>query len=103
MASQTPIPKNILVFGATGAIGKYIIEELYNARSSFEKIAFFTSKATAENKADEIKSWREKGVDVIVGDVTSEDDISKAYEGMHMLFPPTPLISKTHLKNINRL
>lgn len=81
MAAQTPIPKNILVFGATGVIGKYIIEELYNARSSFGKIGFFTSKATAENKADEIKSWRDKGVEVVVGDVSSEDEVSHAYKG----------------------
>ncbi|KAF1843781.1 NAD(P)-binding protein [Cucurbitaria berberidis CBS 394.84] len=81
MATDTPLPKKVLVFGATGLIGKYIIQELYNARSSFEKIGFFTSKTTVENKADEVNEWKEKGVEIIVGDVNSEDDVNKAYEG----------------------
>lgn len=75
------IPKKVLVFGATGLIGQYIIQEIYNARSSFEKIGFFTSEATAKNKSDEVNGWKEKGVEVIVGDVNSEDDVAKAYEG----------------------
>ncbi|KAF2025059.1 NAD(P)-binding protein [Setomelanomma holmii] len=74
-------PTNILVFGATGLIGQYIIQEIYNARSSFEKIGIFTSESTAKNKQDEIESWKKKGIEVIVGDVTSEDDVAKAYEG----------------------
>lgn len=79
MAPQ--VPRKILVFGATGVIGKYIIEEIVNASSSFDKIGLFTSPFTAQNKADEINSWKEKGVDINIGDVNSEDDIKKAYEG----------------------
>jgi thioester reductase-like protein len=37
MATDALMPKKILLFGATGVIGKYILQELYNARSSFEK------------------------------------------------------------------
>lgn len=79
MASETP--KKILIFGATGVIGKYIIQELVNARSSFDKIGLFTSPSTAQNKADEINGWEEKGVSITVGDVNSEEDVKKAYEG----------------------
>lgn len=83
MAAETSIPKKLLVFGATGLIGQHIIREIYNARSSFDKIGFFTSKSTANNKPDELKDWKEKGVNVIVGDVNSEEDVAKACQGVY--------------------
>ncbi|KAF2629979.1 NAD(P)-binding protein [Macroventuria anomochaeta] len=79
MASE--LPKRVLIFGATGVIGKFIIEEIVNARSAFDKIGLFTSPETAKNKRDEINGWEEKGVDINVGDVNSEEDVKKAYEG----------------------
>ena len=75
------VPKKILVFGATGVIGKYILQEIVNARSSFDKIGLFTSPSTVGNKAQEIRKWKGEGVDIIAGDVSSEDDVKKAYEG----------------------
>lgn len=72
-------PRDILIFGATGVIGKYIIAEIINAKSSFGKIGIFTSQNTVESKADEIKALKAKGVEVIVGNVDSEDDVNKAY------------------------
>ncbi|KAG9204663.1 hypothetical protein G6514_000447 [Epicoccum nigrum] len=75
------LPKKILIFGATGVIGKYIIREIVNGRSSFEKIGLFTSPLTAETKSSELDVWRGAGVEVIVGDVTSEADIKEAYKG----------------------
>ncbi|KAF2129752.1 NAD(P)-binding protein [Dothidotthia symphoricarpi CBS 119687] len=79
MTNDTMTPRKVLVFGATGVIGKYILGELYNARSSFEKIGLFTSAATAKNKSEELSSWKEKGVNVIIGDVDSEDNVNMAY------------------------
>lgn len=81
MATNGPISKKILVFGATGVIGKYISQELYKARASFERIGIFTSASTVETKAAEIYGWKEKGIDVIIGDINSEHDLAKAYEG----------------------
>lgn len=85
------LPRKVLIFGATGTIGQYILQELYKARTSFEKIGFFTSANTAQNKADEVNGWKEKGIDVIVGDVNFEKDVKKAYEGRdpktHTFFP----------------
>jgi uncharacterized protein YbjT (DUF2867 family) len=81
MAGVDSLPSKILVFGATGLIGHHIIHEIYNARSSFEKVGFFTSESTAKNKPDELDDWRKKGVEVIVGDVNSEEDVAKAYKG----------------------
>ncbi|KAJ4990767.1 NmrA-like family protein [Stagonosporopsis vannaccii] len=75
------LPKSVLIFGATGVIGKYITQEIVNARSSFDKIGLFTSPSTVKNKPDEINHWEENGVDINVGDVTSEEDVKKAFEG----------------------
>lgn len=84
MATNTSIPRKIIVFGATGLIGSHIIQQIYNARESIEKIGFFTSESTAKNKPDELEAWRKKGVDVIVGNIDSGDDVAKAYEGTFM-------------------
>lgn len=81
MAHITPTPRKILLFGATGTIGKYICSELIRARTSFDKIGVFTSPSTAANKSGEINSWKKQGIEVIVGDVNSEEDLAKAYEG----------------------
>ena len=74
-------PSNILIFGATGVIGKFITEQLVAAKSNFSRIVIFTSHGTVENKKDEIGRLKEQGVEVVVGDVTDEGDVRKAYEG----------------------
>ncbi|KZM22536.1 uncharacterized protein EKO05_0009527 [Ascochyta rabiei] len=78
MASN--LPKKVLIFGATGVIGHFIIREIVNAGSSFDKIGLFTSPETVKNKPDEISGWKEKGVEINVGDVNSEEDVKKVYE-----------------------
>ncbi len=74
-------PHNILIFGATGVIGKFITEQLIAAKSNFNRIAVFTSPGTVENKKDEIEKLKGQGLEVIVGDVTSESDVRGAYKG----------------------
>ena len=78
---SSPTPSKILLFGATGVIGKYILEQLIEAKPAFEKIGIFTSPGTAEKKSEDIKKLKEKGVEVVVGDVNSESDVKKAFEG----------------------
>jgi NAD(P)-dependent dehydrogenase (short-subunit alcohol dehydrogenase family) len=75
--------KRILVIGATGVIGKYILDQLLLAKDNagFENIAILTSKGTVDNKADEISKLKSKRVEVIVGDVTKEEDVKNAYDG----------------------
>ncbi|KAL5373137.1 hypothetical protein DPSP01_012940 [Paraphaeosphaeria sporulosa] len=46
---MAPLPKKILVFGATGVIGKYIISGLVDAKASVEKIGIFTLPTTVES------------------------------------------------------
>ncbi|KAI5459226.1 hypothetical protein BGZ63DRAFT_360700 [Mariannaea sp. PMI_226] len=75
-------PKSLLVFGATGNIGKYIIDKIANAQPAFERVAVFTSQGTVERKASAIKELESKGVKIIIGDVSNESDVKKAYEGV---------------------
>ena len=82
---MAPMPSKILVFGATGLIGKYILQALIDSQSNFDKIGIFTSPGTVEKKKSEIDALRKQGVDVAVGDVESEEDVKKAYEGMKSL------------------
>ncbi|KAL4914320.1 hypothetical protein BDW62DRAFT_145189 [Aspergillus aurantiobrunneus] len=73
---------NLLVFGATGAIGSYIIAAIVNARDAFNHIAVFTSPSTLTTKQSTINALRESGVEILVGDVTSKDDVLKAFSGI---------------------
>ncbi|KAL3457518.1 hypothetical protein BJX64DRAFT_293008, partial [Aspergillus heterothallicus] len=73
---------NLLVFGATGAIGSYIIAAIVNAKDSFNRIAVFTSPSTLSTKASEISALRDNGVEIITGDVTKKGDVVAAFEGI---------------------
>ncbi|PGH27550.1 hypothetical protein AJ80_00791 [Polytolypa hystricis UAMH7299] len=72
--------KNILVFGATGLIGKEILAALIDAKSKFNRIAIFTSLSTATNKAATIEKIKAEGINVIVGDIKNEKDVLAAYQ-----------------------
>ncbi|KAF2732790.1 NAD(P)-binding protein [Polyplosphaeria fusca] len=80
MANEAPIPNKILLFGATGLIGEYILQALIEAKPKFEKLGIFTSPRTAKDKADAIEKLKAQGVDVVVGDVTNEDDVKQTYQ-----------------------
>ncbi|KAE9968719.1 hypothetical protein BLS_005680 [Venturia inaequalis] len=71
---------NILVFGATGLIGKYITEALIKEKSSFGTLGIFTSQSTLDSKAPYIQYLRSNNVQIHVGDVSNEKDILEAYK-----------------------
>jgi hypothetical protein len=75
------LSQKIIVFGATGTIGKFIIGAIVDAKASFKRIAIFTSPNTVETKKEYIDGLKASGVEVIVGNVRDEKDVSKAYEG----------------------
>lgn len=77
MASET---HNILMFGATGVIGRFIVEALFNAKKY--SVTIFTSLDSAERKQEAIQKLKSKGAKVIVGDVRNEQDVKAAYEGI---------------------
>lgn len=83
---MTPVPKKLLLFGATGVIGKYILQVLVEEKASFEKIGIFTSPSTVEKKKSDIDALKAEGIEVVVGDVNSEEDVAKAYEGKFSVY-----------------
>ena len=76
-------PQNLLLFGATGQIGVYILDAILSARSQFDRIAIFTSANTAVTKAKLLDKFRQQNVEIIVGDVEDESAVKAAYEGMY--------------------
>jgi uncharacterized protein YbjT (DUF2867 family) len=76
--------RNLLLFGATGTIGSYILDAVLSTRDQFGRIAIFTSVRTAETKASHLNDLKtQKNVEVIVGNVEDEDVVKAAYEGIH--------------------
>lgn len=77
-------PQNILLFGATGTIGTFILNAVLSARSQFNRIAIFTSPHTAETKAAYLETLKQQNVEIIVGNVEDENAVKAAYEGNHL-------------------
>ncbi|KAG9232619.1 putative isoflavone reductase like protein [Amylocarpus encephaloides] len=80
MMSQTK--ENLLVFGATGYIGTYIIDKIVENKSSFGRIVVFTSPRTSKKKGGTVEKLKSEGVEVIVGDASKEAEVVKSYEGI---------------------
>ncbi|CAI7579978.1 unnamed protein product [Penicillium palitans] len=76
------LAKNILLFGATGNIGSFILDAILPERSQFGRIAIFTSPHTAETKVSQLNKLKEQGVEVIVGNVEDENAVKAAYKGI---------------------
>lgn len=73
--------ENILLFGATGYIGAYILNQLVVAKDNFGRIAIFTSTDTALKKQDLLETYKAEGFEVIIGNVRHAKDIVGAFEG----------------------
>lgn len=75
-------PSHILVLGATGNVGKAIMDAIVNASPAFTRVSILTSKETAASKSDLIDGWKSSGVSIVLGDVTNPQDIETAYDGV---------------------
>ncbi|KAL1988195.1 hypothetical protein VTN96DRAFT_725 [Rasamsonia emersonii] len=85
MSNSSFTPRNILLFGATGTIGRFILDAIVSARSEFDRVVVFTSSAAAAGtpKAavlDDLAA--NKGVEVIRGDIADEKAVEEAYRGI---------------------
>ncbi len=80
--TQQKLKENLLLFGATGYIGAYIIEEIVKARESFDRVAIFTSSNTLESKSQKLDELKRHGVEVIIGDVKKSGDLLDAFQGL---------------------
>jgi hypothetical protein len=82
---------NLLVFGATGYIGKYIIERLVEGKESLGCISIFTSPQTAKTKPETLERLKRHGVEILIGDAMSDEDISNAYKSIILHSPASAL------------
>ena len=73
--------RKVLIIGATGTIGTHITTAIANASSQFEKVAIFTSPATAEGKKGVIEELKRKNVEIITGDINDDEQLKKALSG----------------------
>lgn len=73
--------KSILLFGATGVIGKPITNALIQNESAFDRIVVFTASDSEEPKKSLLAGWKASGVEVVVGDVGNESQVREAYKG----------------------
>lgn len=77
----SPCSKRILVFGATGVVGKVLVNSLLNAGDQFERIGIFTSADTAASKAETLNGFEARGAKIIIGDLYKDADVLGAYKG----------------------
>lgn len=73
--------KKILVIGATGVIGKVLLDALLNAKDEFETIGIFTSPATVESKKEMIESFKTRGCVIRTGDLYNDEQVLEVYKG----------------------
>ena len=90
---------NILIIGATGAIGKYITEQIILSKSSFGRVAILTSQNTVNTKKAELEKLKVDGVEVIVGDLGVEDDVKNAYHGSYLHHTLGPVVYSHCIRN----
>lgn len=83
-------PRNILIIGATGNIGRFITQSIVAARSEFDRVAILTSAPGAGSEKEKFinEELRPKNVEIIVGDISNEQDVLNAYKGTIPFFPP---------------
>jgi hypothetical protein len=84
--------RKILVLGATGVIGRYIIKAIATAApTSFDRVAIFTSQNTIDTKEKQIQWLKDHGVEIIIGDLNDEARVREAYQGTLLSPAPTTL------------
>lgn len=82
MADSAFKPRNILIIGATGNIGRFITQSIVSAKSEFDRVAILTSApAAGSDKEKFVEELKSKNVDIIVGDINNEKDVVNAYKG----------------------
>lgn len=78
---------NLLLFGATGQIGSFILDAIISTRGKFGRVAIFTSARTAETKTAYLDRLKHRNVEVIVGELENESSVKAAYEGTYAFHP----------------
>lgn len=77
--------KNILIIGATGTIGTYIVRAIIDSREHFDRICILTSEKTLVQKVQDIAALEAWGVEIFTGRLESESAVKRAYEGSYFI------------------
>jgi len=84
--AEPRLPRNVLIFGATGAIGPYLAQAVLQSKDAFNKVAIFTSSDTLLRKSAEIEAFRTQGAEIVTGDIYNEEDVKRVYRGRSLNF-----------------
>ena len=79
--AEPHLPRNVLIFGATGAIGPFLARAVLASKDAFERVAIFTSSDTLLRKSAELNAFKTQGAEMVTGDIYSEEDIKRVYRG----------------------
>lgn len=94
--------QNLLLFGATGQIGSFILESILTSRNSFNRVAILTSTRTAETKSAYLNKLQQHKIEIIIGDIEDENAIKAAYKGKSstpLYTQPSPSSKLTNPRN----
>lgn len=75
---RIPPPRNILIVGATGVIGRHITRAIIDANAHFGRICVYTSDKTVVEKIQEICAYESEGVEVFTGGLEDEKNFKYA-------------------------
>ncbi|KAH8896441.1 NAD(P)-binding protein [Thozetella sp. PMI_491] len=96
-------PSRILLFGGTGVIGKYITSSLLRAKPAIGKLVLFTSANSATTKKEQLDKWKADGLEVVVGDLTNDADVTAAYKGVDTVISAVGRDGLQHQLNLLKL
>jgi hypothetical protein len=79
--------QSVLLIGATGNIGSHIAEGLVRHKSSFSKLAAFTTEESLNNsdKKKQFDKITEQGFSVVVGDLDNKQSLINAFKGFDVI------------------
>ena len=101
---MTHLYNKVLVTGSTGSLGFQITTALLDHG---EKVVLLVRKESLEN--EKVQQLKQKGAEVAIGDLTNEEEITKALEGVDAIVAVHKGITHEHLlkaaksKNVKRI
>jgi hypothetical protein len=88
--------KDIIFFGATGTIGVPIVKAIIESKSLFGRLVIFTAPGGGAAKTSLLQDWKASGLEIIEGDINSEEQVLAAYKGNSVPKIPNPTTHYRH-------
>ena len=84
--------KNVLVTGACGFIGSHLVEELLDQGANVKALVYYNS-FNNWGWLDTLENSKKDSIEVISGDIRSNDGLKDAIKGSHVIFNLAALIA----------